>query len=78
MKRTFKATVIFVTELGDSKTIEVMFSVYPSPTTPVDELLDNWAIFEGYEYCHRNNIPTIISGDDGFYHQQTLSIEEVK
>lgn len=78
MKRTFKATVLFGTDLGESKTIQVSFSVYPSQDTPVDELLDNWAIFEGYEYCHQNDIPTVVFNDDGFYHLQTISVEEVK
>lgn len=80
MKRKFKASVLFKTESGKQKIINVMFSVTPIQDSTIDELAESWAICEGYEHCRTNDIPTIALNEDdeeGFYHERLLSIEEL-
>lgn len=58
-------------------TIDIVFSVKPIPDCTIEELVENYAIFEGYEYLHEQNIKTCVASDDGFAHEKIVSLIEI-
>lgn len=78
MRRTFSASVEFATELGQKLVVNVQFSPKPTIDSTIDELIESWAVCEGYEYLHSNNIPSGVFTDDGYFHERLLSIQEIQ
>lgn len=78
MVRNFTATVAFATELGEKKVFPVSFSVKQTEDSTIEQLVEDWAIFAGYEHLHANNIPSYILTEDGFFYDKTLEVVETK